>query len=122
MKSKKFNIFNNLGHSLDGVIDIWRNEVAFKIEAVVFLLTTVIVVLLPLSIIAKAVLVLSMPIVLIAEVINSAIERAVDTATTQYDENAKKAKDAASTIVLFAILLVFFIWCFTFCYEYKLLG
>jgi len=113
MKQKKFSLFKNFAHSIRGLVDIFKNETAFRVEIVTFIVFTVIAIFLPIQLIYKAVLILSLPLVLVAEIINSAIERAVDTATLEYDENAKKAKDAASTIVLASLFWVSAIWLIT---------
>ena len=110
MKPQKFNLIRNFQNSLNGLIDIYTAETAFRVEVVAFVFFVAVAFLLPIAAIYKAILILSLPIVLIAEIINSAIERAVDTATLEYDENAKKSKDAASTIVLISMLWVGLIW------------
>jgi diacylglycerol kinase (ATP) len=48
--------------------------------------------------------------VLIAEVVNSAIERVVDLVTTDYHEMAKRAKDVSSAIVLLTLITSSTIW------------
>jgi diacylglycerol kinase (ATP) len=48
--------------------------------------------------------------IIIAEVINSAIERTVDLVTLEYDERAKKAKDAAAAVVLVSAVFTFLVW------------
>ena len=119
MKPIKFNIINNFRNSINGLKDIFCNEAAFRIEVLVFIIMTLIASSMPISIESRAILILSLPIVLLAEIINSAIERAVDTATMEYDENAKRSKDAASTIVLIAILWVVAIWCSVLYFAFK---
>jgi diacylglycerol kinase (ATP) len=118
MKPSNFNILRNIKNSLSGIQDIFENEMAFRIELLTFILFSLIALNLNITIVSKIILIASMPIVLIAEVINSAIERAVDTATMDYDENAKKAKDAASAIVLLSILWVVIIWSCTLFLNY----
>lgn len=108
MKPKKFNIFKNLKNSLNGAVEVFKNETALRVEVYTFTFLTILVLCSPIGFIHKAILILSMPIVIIAEIVNSAIERSVDTATLEYDDNAKKSKDAASTIVLASL-----VWCAT---------
>lgn len=120
MKPQKFNPFKNFRNSINGLIDIYGNETAFRIEIAAFILFGAVALLLPITTIYKAILILSLPIVLIAEITNSAIERAVDTATLEFDENAKKAKDAASAIVLISLLWVGLIWTTTLYFGFRL--
>jgi len=48
--------------------------------------------------------------IIIAEITNSAIERAVDLVTLEYNERAKKAKDAGAAIVLVSVIFTFLVW------------
>ncbi|EHT9924469.1 diacylglycerol kinase, partial [Listeria monocytogenes] len=54
-------------------------------------------------------LILSIFGVLTLEMVNTAIERAVDVATEQYIDEAKKAKDVAAGAVLLAAIVASFI-------------
>jgi diacylglycerol kinase (ATP) len=53
--------------------------------------------------------------VLVVELINSAIENVVDMVTSEYHELAKRAKDIASTAVMFSILLHIGCWVVALC-------
>ena len=61
-----------------------------------------------------ALLMLAICGVMVAELFNTAIEKAVDTATKEYNENARIAKDVAAGAVLFtaffAVLIGFFLF------------
>jgi len=50
--------------------------------------------------------------VLIAEVTNSAIERAVDLVTLEHHPMAGRAKDVGSTIVFLSIIMCVVVWGF----------
>lgn len=52
-----------------------------------------------------AVLIITISMVIAAELINTAIENAVDTATLEYSDLAKKAKDTAAGVVLFVAVI-----------------
>jgi diacylglycerol kinase (ATP) len=52
----------------------------------------------------------SMFLVLIAEAINSAIERVVDLVTKEYHPMAGRAKDVGSSIVFLSIVHAFIMW------------
>ena len=58
----------------------------------------------------KAMLITSVVLVLMAEMINSAIEACVDRYGSEHHELAGRAKDIASTAVAFALLLVPVVW------------
>lgn len=114
MKPKPpFSVIKNLKYALCGTAEVFRNEKAFAVECIVFIAGAVLALLLELSWTQRAVLVLSLLFVLIVELLNSAVERAVDTATLQYNETAKRAKDAGAAAVLFSIVFALIIWAAT---------
>jgi diacylglycerol kinase (ATP) len=55
---------------------------------------------------------------LIAEAINSAIERVVDLITLDYHKMAERAKDVGSAIVFLSILLFIVVWSAVFYNEF----
>ena len=93
------------GHSLDGLRSAWRGESAFRQECVLA------VVMLPLSFwlgrgwLEAALLAGTVVLVLVVELLNSAIEATVDRIGYETHELAKKAKDFASAAVMLALLL-----------------
>jgi diacylglycerol kinase (ATP) len=110
MRRKKFNIIKNASHGIDGFLEVLKNEVSLQIEIAIFIGATVFIVFLDISNVLKAILFFSMFPVIIAEIVNSAIERTVDLVTLEYDERAKKAKDAAAAIVLVSIIFTMLVW------------
>jgi len=103
-------IWNALLVSLAGLRSAWKGEAAFRQE--VFLAA----ILLPAAwVIAQddrefALLALPVFIVLIAELINTAIEAAVDHTSENEHPLAKKAKDAASAAVFLSLALLAAVW------------
>ena len=65
---------------------------------------------LPLSFVHSAILSVSLFVPLIAEIINSAIERTVDLVTFEHHELAKRAKDAGAALVFLSLAMLAFIW------------
>lgn len=59
---------------------------------------------------AKALLVVSVMLVLIVELLNSAIEAAVDRVSVELHPLAKRAKDIASAAVLLSLATVVMVW------------
>lgn len=59
---------------------------------------------------ALALMIASLLLVLVIELINSAIEAAIDLATTEIHPLAKKAKDAGSAAVFIALANVALVW------------
>ena len=58
----------------------------------------------------KVLLLGSLFLVLVAELINSAIEAAVDLGGDEYSDLAGRAKDMGSAAVLLCLFLVLFVW------------
>ena len=66
--------------------------------------------LLPLPALYKVLLVAANTLVLIVELLNSAIEAIVDMVSPEYNAFAKRAKDMGSAAVLLSIMLAGFLW------------
>jgi diacylglycerol kinase (ATP) len=96
--------------SAQGIAAAWKNEAAFRQEL------TLVVVLLPAAVwlgqtaLERAVLIVSLFIVLIVELINSAIEAAIDRHGDEQHELSGRAKDMGSAAVFGSLLLVVVVW------------
>ena len=110
MARKKSNLIKNTSHGIDGFFEVLKNETPLQIELALFVGATVFIALLEISSISKAILFFSLFPMIIAELANSAIERTVDPVTLEYNEMAKKAKDAGAAIVLVSVVFTFLIW------------
>ncbi|WP_345796093.1 diacylglycerol kinase [Castellaniella sp. MT123] len=103
-------IIRAFGYSLQGLGAAWRHEVAFRQEV---LLT---IILIPLGLwlgntAGERLLLASMPVlVLIVELINSAIEALADAISTDHHPMLGRAKDIGSAAVLLALLLAGAAW------------
>ena len=103
-------IFNAARNSLAGVAAAARNEGAFQVELAVC------VVLVPLGLwlggtgVERALLVSSVLIVLCAELVNTALEAAVDRISLEIHPLAKRAKDIGSAAVLLALVNAGVVW------------
>ena len=111
-KSKKglARLVSALGYSLQGLAACYRNEEAFRQEAVVFIVLLVVIVLIPLSGFVKLLLFTVNSLVLIVELLNSAIEAVVDRVGPEKHELSGRAKDMGSAAVFFSLLLVVLSW------------
>ena len=99
-----------LGYSLQGLAACYRNEEAFRQEAVVFIVLLVVIVLIPLSGFVKLLLFTVNCLVLIVELLNSAVETVVDKVSPEYDELAGRAKDMGSAAVLLSLIAAAAVW------------
>ena len=103
-------IFSALLYSIDGLKTAWRSEHAFRQELMLFAAGTVVALLLPVSAFQKLVLVAPLVLMLIVELINSAIEAVVDRISLERHPLSKNAKDLGSAAVLLAGLLAALTW------------
>lgn len=110
----KYHFFKNTVYAMNGLKDIISNESSFKIELIFVLVLLPILYLLPLDILYKLVMFMALMGILIAEAINSAIERVTDLVTLDYHEMAGRAKDAGSAVVFLSIVVCAVVWGFCF--------
>lgn len=103
-------ILNALGYSLDGLAMAYRGEAAFRQELWLALILVPLALMLPVGGLGKALMSGSVLLVLIVELLNSAIEAAVDRISTEHHALAKRAKDIGSAAVFIALLNVLLIW------------
>lgn len=110
LNKPKFSLFQNAYYALDGLKEVFENETSFKVDVTLFVLFGVIIYFLPLEAVYRWAMFLAMFIVILAELINSSIERVVDLVTQEHHELAKHAKDAGSAIVFVSFVSTFLIW------------
>jgi diacylglycerol kinase (ATP) len=106
----KYNFLKNTTYALNGLVDLIKTETSFKIEIVILIILLPIILIIDESLVNKILMFSSLMGILIAETINSAIERVVDLVTLEYNEMAGRAKDVGSTIVFLSILLFVVTW------------
>jgi diacylglycerol kinase (ATP) len=95
-------VFDSFNYAFEGIIHTLRTQRNMRIHfgvAFVVIVTALIVNVTKLELIA---LLISITFVLITEMINTAVEAAIDIATTSFDPMAKLAKDIAAGSVLIA--------------------
>ena len=103
-------IWNAFFYSMAGLKQALCQEAAFRQECLLA------VVLIPLALLSwasglgKALMIASVMLVLIVELLNSAIEATVDRISQERHELAKFAKDAGSAAVLLSLLNVLLVW------------
>jgi diacylglycerol kinase (ATP) len=97
-------------NTMDGLQAAWRNEAAFRQEFVAVVLGTICALLLKISAFEKLVLIGVLVLVLIVELINSALEAVVDRISLERHPLSKNAKDFGSAAVALAIGLAVAAW------------
>lgn len=103
-------IWKACGYSKDGLLAAVAGEAAFRQELLLFLVTLPVIYLLPLALTAKLLLIGAHFLVLITELVNSAIEAVIDLVSPEFNQLAKKAKDMGSAAVFLSLLLTGCLW------------
>ena len=103
-------IINATGYSLKGLGAAFKHEAAFRQELVL------VAILLPLAVylgqngLERAVMIGSLLLVLIVELLNSAVECVVDRIGEEHHELSGRAKDIGSAAVFLSLLNVTVVW------------
>jgi diacylglycerol kinase (ATP) len=109
-KTGLLRVWNAFHYSLDGLRAAWRHEDAFRQEMVLALLMVPLAIWLGEGAIERALMIGSVLLVLIVELLNSAIEATVDRISLERHLLAKRAKDVGSAAVLIALINVAVVW------------
>ena len=109
-KSGLKRIFSAFFYSMDGLKAAWKHEHAFRQELGLFVAGTLVALVLKVSAFEKLVLIAVLVLVLIVELINSAVEAVVDRISLERHPLSKNAKDFGSAAVLLACLLAAATW------------
>jgi diacylglycerol kinase (ATP) len=114
--SRLLNLFNPvllltaLSHSLNGIAQTAKSERAFQQEIVLLIAGVVAAFLLTDTGVERAILIGSLAVVLIVELINSAIESTIDRIGPEQHPLSKQAKDLGSAAVLVSLLTAAVVW------------
>lgn len=103
-------IINAFGYSIKGFQTAWTHEAAFRQEVLLCAVLIPFAIWLNVSVIERIALIGVLAIVIIVELINSAIEAAVDRIGPESHYLSGAAKDLGSAAVLVAITLTAFVW------------
>lgn len=108
-------IINAASYSWRGLRAAWKNEAAFRQESVLAVLLVPVAVYFAGTGMELALLIGSLLLVLVVELLNSAIEAVVDRIGPEFHPLAGQAKDMGSAAVLLALLMAFIIWLAVLC-------
>lgn len=103
-------IVNATFFSLNGLRAAWRHEEAFRQECALSIVLAPAALWLGQTPVERVLLVGSLLIVLIVELLNSAVEAAVDRVGTDHHRLSGQAKDLGSAAVFVSLLLVVVVW------------
>src|SRR3989440_5902191 len=97
-------IIESFNYAFEGIIHVLRTQRNMRIHFVIAAVVLILGLASNVSRIELIALLLAIAFVLIAEMLNTAIEGAIDVATTSFDPMAKLAKDIAAGAVLIATI------------------
>ena len=103
-------VWNALNYSMAGLRAAFTCEDAFRQEALLAAVLIPVSFWLPASGLGRALMIASVLLVLIVELLNSAIEAVVDRVSLDRHHLSKRAKDIGSAAVLLALINVVVVW------------
>lgn len=103
-------VYNALLYSMHGLKTCFVKEAAFRQELYLTLALAPLAFLVGETAVETVLLAGSLALVLIVEILNSAVERAIDRISFDRHELSKEAKDMGSAAVFMTILLAMFTW------------
>jgi diacylglycerol kinase (ATP) len=103
-------VLNAAGYSWAGLVAALRHEDAFRQEVLLALLLIPLALYLGDSGVERALMIAAVLAVLVVELLNSALEAAVDRISLERHELIKRAKDMGSAAVMLALVNVVAVW------------
>jgi diacylglycerol kinase (ATP) len=96
--------------SMHGLRSAFASEEAFRLEVVALILLTPVALYLGATAVEKVLLIGSLMLLLIIELLNTAVETVVDRIGKDYHELSRQAKDIGSAAVFLGMLQVALVW------------
>ena len=103
-------IKNALHFSLEGLRACYNGEEAFRQEVWLATFLIPLSIILPISALSTALLIASVLLVMIVEILNSAVEAVVDRISKDHHLLSKKAKDMGSAAVFLSLVNLVIVW------------
>lgn len=103
-------VWNAMFYSVEGLKAAYEHEDAFRQEVLLAVLLIPLAFFLPNPGLGKALMIASVLLVLIVELLNSAVEATVDRVSLEHHQLAKRAKDIGSAAVMVSLANVVVVW------------
>lgn len=103
-------IIDATGYSIKGLKAAWLNEAAFRQEIILTVILSFVALILPVTHVERILMISSVLLVVIVELLNSAVEAVVDRIGSEHHELSGRAKDIGSAAVFVALTLTLFVW------------
>jgi len=98
------------GNSIRGIRDAWKYESAFRQDTALSTLLLLLSFWLAQTLVEWLLLIMPLFLLLIVEILNSAIENTVDRVGEEHHVLSGRAKDMASSAVMFCLILIAVVW------------
>ncbi|NOZ13228.1 MAG: diacylglycerol kinase [Acidobacteria bacterium] len=96
--------------SIKGIAATAKTEAAFRQELILAVVLIPLSCFLPVAPVNRILMIASLLLILLTELLNSAIESIVDMVSPEYHELAGKAKDCGSAAVMFSLFIAGLVW------------
>ena len=103
-------VWNAFFYSIDGLKAAFQNEAAFRQEVLIAAVLIPVALTLSVDGLGRAMMIASILLVLVVELLNSAVEATVDRISLERHQLAKRAKDIGSAAVLVSLVNVGGVW------------
>ena len=103
-------LLNAFGYSFDGLKAAYKNEDAFRQEVLLAAVLIPLTFVLEHSAMGRAMMLGSVFLVIIVELLNSAVEATVDRISLDNHQLAKRAKDIGSAAVMLSLVNLIVVW------------
>ncbi len=103
-------LINALGYTIEGLKTAYKNEDAFRQEVLLAAILIPLALFLESAAIPRALMIGSVMLVLIVELLNSAVEATVDRISLDHHRLAKRAKDIGSAAVFISLVNLAIVW------------
>ena len=100
------------GYSLEGLKACYKSEAAFRQEVILFIIGSISLLFLPIRTEIELLMLTTLFLMLIAELVNCAVETTIDRISTEMHPLSKKAKDVGSAAVLLTLVLTAIVWAY----------
>lgn len=104
------NFFASVRYAVEGFVAALRHEPSFREGLIFCLLLTPLAIILPVNAVSTALMIGSLVLILVVELLNSAIELVIDYVRPEQHPLAKRIKDMASAAVFLSYINSFVVW------------
>ena len=111
LKRRSFrNFFSSLRYSVEGFLTALKLEPSFREDLIFTIILVPFAIILPVNAVSTAMMIAVLFLIIIVELLNSAIEWTIDYISTEKHPLAKRAKDMASAAVFLSYLNCVVVW------------